>query len=280
MAQYYGCVVIPARVRKPKDKPKVEAAVRVVTMWITAKLRNHTFFSIDEANKEVRRLLIELNNRQMKKLKKSRTELFRDLDKPSLKPLPSVRYEYAEWQKAPVNVDYHVEVDSHFYSVPYNLTGKMVEVRLTTGTVEIFHQNRRVATHQRSYQKGAATTLNEHRPKSHQMYLGWTPASVLEHARNNIGPYAFKVFEQLINGNSHPEKGMKSCIGIISLHRKPDFQDRLEAACKRALAINSASYRSIKSILQSGLDRVPLTDPEKDRPAIDHENIRGSNYYR
>ncbi len=278
MANHYGCVIIPARVRKPKDKPKAEAAVRVVTMWIIAALRKHTFFSLAELNGEIRRLLEILNAKDMKKLKTTRKELFLN-EKQFLRPLPAERYEFAEWIKTVVNFDYHVEVADHYYSVPYTYIKKEIEVRLTLRTVEFIYKGRRIASHERSNEKGKMTTLPEHRPMSHQMVLGWTPSSVLDHARNNIGSSAVSVFEKLLGEVSHQEKGTKSCIGIISLVNKFSAA-RVEAACERSLVINSVSYKSIRSILQTGRDKIALSVQQGEVAAVAHENIRGSGYFK
>jgi transposase len=179
LAEYYGTVVIPARVGKPRDKAKVEWAVLLVERWILAALRNHTFFSLAELNQTIARKLDELNHRPFQKLNTSRRALFENLEKPALKPLPEKPYEYAEWRKARVNIDYHIEVDHHYYSVPYQLIKEQVDVRLTSSTIEILFKNRRVASYARSYQKGKFTTLQEHLSKAHHTYLEWTPSRII-----------------------------------------------------------------------------------------------------
>jgi transposase len=277
MCQHYGTVVIPARVSRPRDKAKVEAGVLLVTRWITAALRHHTFFSIAEVNERIKELLERLNTRKFKKLDTSRKELFETIEKPSLKPLPVARYEYAEWKKATANIDYHIEVDGHFYSVPYQLVRKQVEVRLTSTVVEILYQGRRVATHQRSYQKGKFTTLHEHRPKAHQRYLEWTPSRLIAWAEH-AGPATAKLVEMIMSSKPHPEQGFRSCLGIISLGKKYS-SERLEAASRRALHIRAYSYRSMKSILKSNLDRVALPEQKEVSTVIEHENIRGERYF-
>jgi transposase len=277
MAQHYATVVIPARAGKPRDKAKVEAGVLIVTRWILAALRNHTFFSIKELNDRIRELLERLNSRKFRKLNSSRIELFETLDKPALKPLPANRYEYAQWKKATVHIDYHIEVDGHFYSTPYQLVKKQVEVRLTSKTVEIIYKGRRIATHRRSYEKGKFTTIAAHRPKAHQKYLQWTPARLIQWAES-IGPDTAKLTEQILSRRPHPEQGYRSCLGIFNLGKKYTPQ-RLEAASGRALSIRGYTYKSVKSILESGMDRVPLIRQKEVIQEIDHENIRGQNYY-
>lgn len=277
MCRHYGTVVIPARVSRPRDKAKVEAGILLVTRWITAALRHHTFFSIAEANEKIRELLERLNSRKFKKLDTTRKELFETIEKPSLKPLPITRYEYAEWKKATVNIDYHIEVYGHFYSVPYQLVRKQVEVRLTSTMVAVLYQGKRIAIHQRSYQKGKFTTLDEHRPKSHQRYLEWTPSRIVSWAEKT-GPATAKLVETIMSTKPHPEQGFRSCLGILSLGRKYSAE-RLEAASKRALHIRAYSYKSVKSILQSNLDRIALPEQKEVTTIIEHENIRGQQYF-
>jgi transposase len=277
MCRHYGTAAIPARVNKPRDKAKVEAGVLLVTRWITAALRHHTFFSIAEVNEKIGELLERLNNRKFKKLDTSRRELFESIEKPSLKPLPVTGYEYAQWKKATANIDYHIEIDGHFYSVPYQLVRKQVEARLTSTVVEVLYQGRRVAIHQRSYRKGKFTTLEEHRPKSHQRYLQWTPSRIVIWAEKT-GPATAKLVETIMSTKPHPEQGFRSCLGILSLGKKYSAE-RLEAASKRALHLGAHSYKSVKSILQSNLDRVALPGQEEVVAAIEHENIRGERYF-
>jgi transposase len=278
MAEFYGTVVIPARARKPRDKAKVEAGVLLVTRWITAALRNHTFFSLAEVNEKIRELLELLNTRRFKKLNTSRKELFETIEKSSLKPLPLTRYQYAEWKKATVNIDYHIEVDGHFYSVPYQLVRKHVEVRLTSTTLAVLYHSRRIVTHQRSYQKGKFTTLNEHRPKSHQRYLEWTPSRIISWAEKT-GPCTAKLVETIMSIKSHPEQGFRSCMGILSLGKKYSIE-RLEAASRRAITIRACSYKSVKSILQSNLDKIALPEQKEVTVVIEHDNIRGEQYFK
>jgi transposase len=278
LAEHYGTTVIPARPGKPRDKAKVESAVLVAERWILAALRNHTFFSLAELNKAIREKLSELNNRRFQKLNTTRKTLYETIDKPALYPLPAHRYEYADWKKARVNIDYHVEVDCHYYSVPYQLVREQVDVRVTATTVEILFKNRRVAAHKRSSVPGGFTTLTEHMPKSHRRYLEWTPSRIVTWAGKN-GPNTEKLVTRILEGRPHPEQGFRSALGIVRLG-KQYTPERVEKAAIRALVIGACSYKSVKSILKSGLDRQPLLfeDSEEVQPPT-HRNIRGRNYY-
>ena len=280
LAEHYGTVVIPARVAKPKDKAKVESAVLLVERWILAALRNHTFFSLSELNQAVSSKLQELNNRPFQKLPSTRKTLFATLERPALKPLPQKPYEYAEWKKARVNIDYHIEVDHHYYSVPYQLVKEQVDVRLTQSTVEVLFRNRRVASHPRSYQKGKFTTSKEHLSKSHQAYLEWTPSRMIRWAAKD-GPHTEKLITHILESRPHPHHGFRSCLGILRL-AKSYSPERLEAACACALQIKGYSYKSVESILKTGLDRKNVlleTDPKPIQPIV-HLNIRGKQYYQ
>ena len=277
MALHYRTAVIPARSRKPKDKAKVENAVLVAERWILAALRNHTFFSLAELNKAISQKLTELNNRKFQKLDTTRREMFENIDKPAVKPLPAAKYEYAEWKKARVNIDYHIEFDRHYYSVPFQLRKEQVDVRFTDMTVEILFKNKRVASYPRSYKQGAFTTRREHMPKSHQKYLEWTPSRIIKWAASN-GPKTAQLVMAIINSRYHPEQGFRACLGVMRLGKRYS-QERLENACARALAIRSYSYKSIDSILKKGLDKVPLPENQIKTKTIDHTNIRGNQYY-
>jgi len=278
MAQHYDTAVIPARPLSPRDKAKAETGVQVAERWILAALRNHAFFSIAELNQAIRGKLDELNDRPMQKIGKSRRNLFEVIDRPALKPLPAVAYEFAQWKKARVNIDYHVQVEYHFYSVPYQLVRDQVEVRLSSKTVEIFFKNRRVASHLRSFQRGGFTTLKEHMPKSHQKYLEWTPSRIIKWAAQN-GPKTKKLVSAILDSKPHPEQGFRSCLGIMRLGKRYGAE-RLEAASARALAIKAFSFRRVESILKSGLDQQELfsEEPEPDAPPS-HRNVRGNGYY-
>ncbi|MFA9435107.1 MAG: IS21 family transposase [Deltaproteobacteria bacterium] len=279
LAEHYGTTVIPARSRRPKDKAKVESAVFVAERWILAALRNHTFFSLAELNRAIAEKLHDLNNRKFQKLNTTRRQLFETIDRPALKPIPSRPYEYAEWKRARVNIDYHIEIDRHYYSVPYQLAREQVDVRLTSSTVEVLFKNKRVASHQRDYRKGAFITLTEHMPKSHQRYLEWTPSRIIRWAEKN-GPKTQKLITRILDSRTHPEQGYRSSLGIMHLG-KAYSPERLEAACERALFINAYSYKSVQSILKKGLDQQPfLFEQIENTQPLNHHNIRGKHYYQ
>lgn len=280
LAEHYGTVIIPARVGKPRDKAKVESAVLLVERWILASLRNHTFFSLAELNQAISIKLEELNSRPFQKINSTRKALFETLDKPALKPLPQKPYEYAQWKKARVNIDYHIEADHHYYSVPYQLIKQQVDVRLTQTTVEVLFKNQRVASHARSYQKGKFTTSKEHLSKSHQAHLEWTPSRIIRWASKH-GPHTEQLITHILETRLHPHHGFRSCLGILRL-AKSYSPERLEAACACALHIKGYSYKSVESILKTGLDKKKEwlePSPSLIKP-ISHLNIRGKQYYQ
>ncbi len=277
MAAHYGTVIIPARPRKPTDKAKVETGVLTVERWILARLRNETFSTLRQANDAISKLLTDLNDRPFQKLHGSRRSLFEDVDKPNLRPLPSERYLLARWKKARVNIDYHVSFQNNCYSAPYQLTKEEVDVRSTESTVEILHKGKRVASHPRCYSKGKYITDPGHRPASHQKHLEWTPKRLIRWAKQ-IGPSTGMAVQKILESKPHPEQGYRSCLGIMSLGRRYS-PERLEAAAGRALAVNAISYKSLNSILKTGLDQVPPEEPTPNLVAI-HRNLRGSEYYR
>ena len=277
MAAHYGVAVIPARPRKPRDKAKVEAAVQLVERWILAALRQRRFTSLAELNQAIAELLERLNQRPFRKRSGSRASLFESLDRPALQPLPGERYEFAAWKTARVNIDYHIEVERHYYSVPYQLVGKQVDVRLTDHTVEIFHGGQRVASHVRSHEPYRQTTVHEHRPKSHQQHLEWTPSRLIDWA-HTVGPSTAKLFGQILAAKPHPEMGYRSCLGILRLS-KTYSAERVEAAAARALHFDACSYQSLKSMLAHGLDRQPLEESPPQPTPVEHANIRGAQYF-
>ena len=277
LAAHYGCAVIPARPYKPRDKAKVEVGVQVAERWILAALRNRTFFSLAEANGAIRERLVWLNERPFRKLPGSRASLFAELDAPALRALPARRFEYATWKTATVNIDYHVELDRHWYSVPYQLVGQQADVRLAATTVEVFVKGRRVASHLRSPKPGRHTTEPDHMPESHRRHLEWSPGRIVRWAEQT-GPATGALVAAILASRPHPEQGYRSCLGILRLGRRYG-PERLEAAAVRALAIGARSYRSVESILRTGLDRQPLPDAPASGPARRHENVRGGTYY-
>jgi transposase len=280
MASYYGIAVIPARPKKPKDKAKVESGVQIVERQILARLRDRTFFSLAELNRAIRELLVTVNKRPFQKLDASRRELFEELDQPALKPLPSRRYEYGEFFQPTVNIDYHVEVLGHYYSVPFDLKGQKVDVRLSARMFEALHRGKRVASHVRDNRKGRYTTDPSHMPKAHRKHLEWSPSRIIQWA-GTIGPHCAQAAEQIIKSRPHPEQGYRSCLGIMRLS-KGYSASRVEAACHRALALDVCCYQSIKSILKTGKDSDPLPGDGAALMSCDrhHQNVRGKDYYR
>jgi transposase len=276
MAEHYGTVIIPARAARPRGKAKVEAGVQIAQRQILAVLRDQRFFGVSGLNQAIAPLLAKLNAQPFQKLVGSRDSWFEAHEKSQLLALPAAPFELATWLQAKANIDYHVVVDKHYYSVPYRLIHEQIDVRLTDSVVELFHQSKRVAAHLRSHQPGRFTTLEEHRPKAHQKYLQWTPGRIVEWA-GKIGPHCARVVDHITASRPHPEQGFRSCLGIIRLGKAAGAA-RLEAACQRALHFGTCSYASIKSILQSHLENQPL-DQELNLPSPPHENLRGSPYY-
>jgi transposase len=277
LAAHYGTTIMPTRPRRPRDKAKVEAAVLIVERWILARLRNQRFFSLAELNTAIRGLINEFNARLMRKLGASRREFFESIDQPALMALPTEPYQYAEWRRARVAPDYHVEVQRHFYSVPSRLIRQVVEVRITQTTIEVFHRGVRVASHQRSAVARRHTTIPEHMPSAHRRYAFWTPARLLA-AAEKIGPSTAALCRIIMQAKPHPEQGFRSCLGVLSLARGYG-PVRLEAACRRGIAIGAMSYRSVASILKNGLDKAFLPEVAAEADPIQHDNIRGGTYF-
>ena len=277
LAAHYGAVVIPARVRRPKDKAKVELSVLLAQRWILAVLRNRTFFSLEELNEAIRDQLDRLNDRPFQKLGVSRRQLFEELDRPALRPLPATRYEKAVWSYPRVNIDYHVEVDGNLYSVPYQLLKEQTEARTTATTVEILFQSKRVASHRRLHGRGRYSTHPDHMPASHRAHLEWTPSRLVRWAEKT-GPHAAELVTHILETRPHPEQGYRSCLGLMRLGKKYG-EARLEAASRRALHLRSTSYRTVKNILAAGTDRLPVEEDPPARATPAHENIRGAAYY-
>lgn len=280
LAAHYGTVVLPARPKEPQDKSKVEAGVQHAERRILAALRDQKFFSLAELNAAIRRELQALNERPFQKLSGSRARLFVELEKPALLPLPASRYELASWRQAKVNIDYHIQVDWHNYSVPFRFLHQTVEVRLTQRTVEIFHRSQRIALHQRSQQRGGFTTEAGHRPQSHQQHLEWTPTRLIGWAQNEVGPQCAAAARYILEHKPHPEMGYRACLGLMRLGRLYG-KERLERACQRALLLDVCSYPSIQSILKSKLESQPLPVPLTPiLTPVAHDNLRGADYYQ
>ena len=276
LAEYYGVAVIPARVRKPKDKAKVEVGVLLAQRWIIAALRKRTFFALGEAQDAVKPMLEKLNGRPMRRVKKSRRQLFEEIDRPALKPLPTRPYEFTEWKHVKAGINYHVEFKEHFYSVPYLLRTKQLEVRATTTTVEVLFDCGRVASHERDDSPNKYTTVKEHMPRAHRDYAEWDPPRLIAWAAK-VGPGTAALVEGIMSRRTYPQHGFQACQGVLALRRT--YEDsRIEAACVRAVKANAFSYKSVKAILKNGLDLEVLLDVP-DRPLPKHGNIRGPDYY-
>jgi transposase len=277
LARHYNTTILPTRVAAPRDKAKVETGVQIAERWILAPLRNHTFHTHAEANREVKRLLEELNDRPFQKLPGTRRTRYEELDRPALRPLPAEPYTYAEWKKARVNIDYHVDVDRHYYSVPHKHLRKAVMVCITATTVEILLAGKRIAAHARSRRVGGYTTQSDHRPLSHQKHLEWSPERLVRWGAA-IGSSTGMLVQTILESKPHPEQGYRSCLGLMRLGKQYS-NERLEAACFRALRSGATTYRSVRSILKNGLDRVPLEEPAQLELPAAHENVRGPDYY-
>ena len=250
----------------------------VVERWILARLRNRRFFSLAELNRAIAELVADLNARPMRRLGVSRRELFVELDHPALKPLPAEPYEYAEWRVRRVGLDYHVDIDGHYYSVPHRLIREQLDARITERTIELFCRGERVAVHMRTGGRGRHTTIPEHMPSAHRRYAEWTIERIRADA-TAIGPNTAKLVALILESRPHPEQGYRASIGILHLARHYGT-DRLEAACERGLDIGARSYGSIQSILKHGLDRRPPPRPAGQGELLpDHPNIRGPRYY-
>lgn len=277
-AAHYGTAILPTRVVRPRDKAKVETAVQIVEREILAPMRHHRVTSLAELNAAIRERLDTLNTRPFQKLPGTRHTLFTETDRPALRPLPAERYEYAEWREAKVNIDYHIAVEKHCYSVPYQLVRARVSVRRTGSMVEILHRGKRVAAHVRRSTVGGYSTDAAHRPKSHQRHVDWSP-SRLVHWGESIGVATGAVVEHILASKPHPEQGYRACLGLLSLGKRYG-KERLENAAMLAQRAHTMTYRSIHSMLKQGLDQAP---PERiaaeTRLPATHENVRGATYY-
>jgi transposase len=276
MAAHYATAIVPARPYRPRDKSKVESAVQVATRWIIAKLRNRQFFSLTDLNAAIRDCVTTLNDRQSRHLGTSRRALFEELERSALKPLPVESYIFAEWKECRVGLDYHVEIEKHYYSVPHHLLREKVWARITARTIEVFCRGIRVAAHARSSSNRGHTTVREHMPSSHRRYADWTPERLRQQA-DEIGRHTSALVDIILRERTHPEQGFRACVGILRL-AKGYGRERVEAACGRALEIGARSYSSVNSILKNNLDR-RRPDTPADGPAITHDNIRGPNYF-
>ncbi len=281
LADHYGTVIVPTRTYRPRDKAAVEAGVQVVERWVLAPLRHRQFFSLTELNKAIRQKVAELNERAFRGEPTSRRELFEELEQPALKPLPAKAYELAEWKKVTVNIDYHVEYSDssgrHYYSVPYTLVHQKLELRATVSTIEAYRGGRRVASHAREYGRRRYITGPAHMPPSHRAHLEWTPSRLVEWART-VSPHAADLAEKILSSKPHPEHSYRACLGLMSL-AKHYGNERLGAACQRALASGAISYTSVKSILAQNLDKVALPAVSAAPAPTEHEKLPGAAYY-
>ena len=274
MAAHYRTAIIPARPYKPRDKAKVEVGVQVVQRWILARLRNRRFFSLAELNLAIRDLVDQINDRPMRGWGTTRRALYEQLDRPALLPLPPTPYEYADWKHCRVNLDYHIEIAKHFYSVPFRLLRQPVEARITARTVEIFHRGTLVAMHQRSLRQHRPSTVADHMPSSHRRYRDWTHERIQREAIAT-GDDTAALIEIVLRSRPHPEQGFRSCIGILGLRGRYGAE-RVDAACAKAPALGTRSYASVAAILKNGQQDRPAP---VEQPSLLHENIRGPGYY-
>lgn len=279
MAEHYGTAIIPARIRKPKDKPNVEGSVGNISTWITAALRNDQFFSLAELNHAIREKLAAFNARLFQKKEGSRICLFREEELPLLASLPATPYELAQWKQATVQFNYHISVDGMLYSVPYEHIKRKVDVRITDKTLEVFYNHNRIASHRRQYgRKGQYSTIVEHMPQDHQQYLEWNGDRFRKWAER-IGRNMYKVVDAILTSKRVEQQTYRSCMGLLKLADKYSEQ-RLEAACEKALSYTATpSYKSIKTILSTGQDK-PLNEPDKPATTLNsHGMTRGASYY-
>ena len=278
-ANHYGIAVIPARSRKPRDKAKAENGVLIVERWILACLRNRSFFSLAELNEAIGELLARLNRRPFKKLPGCRETTFCGVDYPAMRALPAERYLFAEWKKARVNLDYHIEVGGRYYSVPHALIGKQLDVRFSEHVIEVMHKGERVASHARVHGAGRRySTQSAHMPKAHQEMAEWTPERIIGWAAG-VGEYTSKLVDALIERKPHPQQAFRAVVGIIRLGKRYG-NSRVEAACRRAYLTHAISYSSVDSILKHRLDELPMPqDAKQANLPLMHDNVRGSGYY-
>jgi transposase len=277
-SEHYGVAIVPARVVSPKDKAKVESGVGIITCQVLAPLRNVTFTSLGEINAAIREGITRVNNQQFQKMKTTRRELYEQLDKPALKPLPFSCYKYAKWKKAKINIDYHFAFDAHYYSAPYQYIGKVVEIRATNKSVECFYENQRIAVHARSYKKYNHTTVTEHMPTGHKEHACFSAAR-LHNWATKIGSGATAFVNHMINARAFPQQAYRACLGLLRLGGH--YGDaRLEKACHKALAVGATRYQQVEAILKNNLEELPVTDTVENTPIIIHDNIRGPDYYQ
>ncbi len=275
-AHHYGCSVLPARPRTPQDKASVESAVQVVERWILARLRHVRLANLAAANRAIRPLLVELNDRPFQKLPGSRASVFAAIDAPAMGALPATRYEYARFKTVRVHVDYHVEIEAHRYSVPHALVGQPLDARITSAAVELLHRGNRVAAHVRSHQAGGYTTVEAHMPAAHRAHRQWTPQRLIDWGLT-VGIATGTLVGELLARHKHPEHGYRSCLGLLSLAKRYG-KDRLEAACALALSLRACRYRTVRDILANGRDQL-ADGAQASWTSPEHEHLRGARSY-
>jgi transposase len=283
LAEHYSVAIIPARPRKPKDKSKAENGVLLVERWILAKLRHETFFSLAALNARIKELLEQLNNKPFQKLPGSRRSQFETLDKPALRALPMHRYQYVDIKKVKVNIDYHVEYEKHYYSVPHQLVGERLEVHASSSSVQVYNLDRLITAYPRKYHAGF-TTNPAHMPENHRAHATWTPERLLNWG-GRIGPNTRQMVQQFIDEKQHPEQAYRACLGLLNLN-KSYGDERLENACRLGLAEGLRRVKNIRNILKHKLDQVPEAEEDTNTPPQPgtlnqhHENVRGSTQYQ
>lgn len=276
---HYGTAVLPARPYKPKDKAKAENAVLIVERWIMARLRNDTFAGLTQLNHTIAELIKDLNNRAFKKMPGSRFSVFKEIDQPALRPLPTHPYQFMQYKKARVHIDYHIELEQHYYSVPYQWIGKEIELRFSPEIIECWYQGKQIAVHVRSYRKGSQTTCAGHMPKAHRKHMEWTPGRFLNWS-TQVGTATTRLVKHLLECKPHPEQGYRSCLGLLNLSKRYG-NHRLEKACERAWQLGARTRRSVDSILSHNLEEHPITNEKItiSKLPLQHENLRGKKHY-
>jgi transposase len=278
LSEHYDVAIIPARAGEPRDKAKVETGVLIAQRWILACVRNRTFFNLEDLNAAIAELLERLNTRPFQKLEGCRRSAFETIDRPAMRQLPPTRWEFALWVKARVSIDYHVEYDRRLYSVPHNLVGEVTQLRITTSVVEILLGGKRIASHARLWTpRGTASTVPEHRPKSHREYGAWPPSRIISWGAS-VGPAVEELIEHILGSRENPETAYRSCMALIR-SAKAYEPERFDAACRRAIDIGSLTRKSVLAILSRGLDTAPPPDASEPPPGAAHENVRGGDYY-
>ncbi len=279
LSEHYGCAIVPARIKKPKDKSPVEGAVGDISTWITAALRHQRFFSFYQLNLSIREKLSEFSRKPFQKKEGSRESAFLELDLPVLKQLPTKAYEMALWKVSTVSFNYHIEVERMYYSVPYNYIQKKVDVKISTFIIEVYFNHIRISSHQRLHGKaGQYSTNPEHMPPNHKEYVQWDSNRFLAWACK-IGDHTRELVQQVLASRKVEQQAYKSCFGLLKLaDRYTAF--RLENACQKALELNSPSYTTVNNILKNGMDKVdaPIV-LSKNNIVPMHSHIRGAKYY-